>query len=165
MQDCAKRLESEVGQPPLEDFIHALEAFGYRCAAYDWFSEQAEQPELMIRRGLRPAEPLPPALGLFDRRGMPLERQQRDCWLKLRGWLRNDDEILAFFFPEGLDAEEEGVLRSDLKILKKQPWSPQAFVDAALDDWPKDQMQRDFSFDVAQDEMLAACQVFLEAAG
>lgn len=163
LEECLKRLSSMDAEQVSEDFIPALESFGYRYATNDWFSEQAEQPELMRRRGLHPAEPLPRALGLFDPRGMPLERQRRDCWLKLQAWLQSDDEVLAFFFPEGLSADEEAVLRSDLEILKTQPWSPHAFVADALDNWPEHQAQRDFSFAAAQEEMVAACRAFLAA--
>jgi hypothetical protein len=148
-------------EDPLEAFLNDLKSFSCRYAAYDWFTKQAEQPDLMIRRGLKPAEPLPRTLGLFDERGMPLEQQQRQCWLKLQTWLQRDDEMLEFFFPEGLNVEEEAMLRADLEMLKKQPWSPQALVASVLNDWPENQPQRDFSFATAQDEILAACQAFL----
>lgn len=141
----------------------AVERFSHYYAAHDWFAEQAEDPNLMTRRGLRPGEPLPRTLGLFDERGMPLPQQQRSHWLALQQWLSDDDQVLGFFFPEGLSPDDDALLRADLAILKGQPWSPHAFIDASLKDWPESEPYKDFSFDNAQQEMLNACQVFLDA--
>jgi len=89
-----------------EPFYLELEHFIYRDAAHDWFNEQADNPNLMCRRGLRPGEPLPKELGLFDNDGRPLPVQKRENWVRLRQWLDDDDAVLEFFFPEGLPASE-----------------------------------------------------------
>jgi len=147
----------------LESFNRSLELFLYRYASRDWFLEQAEESDLMRRRGLRPGEPLPRELGLFDERGMPLPQQDRRNWLKLQTWLQDDDAMLKFWFPEGLSAADEQQIREDLAIVKQQPWCPQAFIKAALDEWPKDKPFWDFRFETAEQEMLAACEAILAA--
>jgi hypothetical protein len=48
-----------------------------------------------------------------------------------------------------------------LAILKTQPWSPHAFVKAALQNWPESEPYKDFSFDSAQARMSAACAALL----
>lgn len=167
LKDCQEKMAVSLDYSPdyTEELDYALDLFGYRCAAYDWFTEQAENPDLVRRRGLIPGEPLPRSLGLFDERGIPLERQDRQSWLALQTWLNDDDAVLAFFFPEGLTAEDNNLLRNDLAILKQQPWSPHAFLRGALAEWPEQQRYRDFSFETAQQEMLGACDVFLTQAG
>jgi hypothetical protein len=92
---------------------------------------------------------------------MPLERQWRDSFLKLQSWLDDDDAVLAFFFPDGLTPEDEAVLRKDLGILKQQPWSPQALVQATLDAWPERETEQDWSYARMEQDMLAACEKFL----
>lgn len=166
LEECNKKLKSADFSADVKDAFHkAFDLYGYRYATHDWFTEQAENPDLARRRGLIPGEPLPRSLGLFDERGIPLERQDRQSWLALQAWLNDDDAVLAFFFPEGLTAEDNNLLRNDLAILKQQPWSPHAFLYAALAEWPEQQRYRDFSFETAQQEMLAACEVFLTQAG
>jgi len=117
----------------------------------------------MQSRGLRPGEPLPKELGLFDDAGMPFVQQQQANWVQLRLWLDNDDAVLEFFFPQGLEPKDEAVLRKDLGILKQQPWSPQAFVQATLDHWPEGE-DLDFSHATAEQRMVQACEAFLQAA-
>ena len=140
----------------------ALERFGHQYAAYNWFQEQAENPNLMRLRGLRPGEPLPKALGLFDDQGMPFAKQHKENWKQLSLWLGNDDKVLNFFFPEGLGHEDEAVLRKDLEILQQQPWSPQAFMKVTLDHWPEGE-DLDFSYANAERRMVVACEAFLQA--
>jgi len=147
-----------------DTFDSAIERFGYHYAALDWFQEQAENPDLVLSRGLRPGEPLPKILGLFDDKGIPFDQQHKENWQQLLLWLNDDDAVLAFFFPEGLEPADETVLRKDLGILKQQPWSPQAFVQATLDQWPVGK-DLDFSYAEAERRMMEACEVFLRAAG
>jgi hypothetical protein len=105
---------------------------------------------------------LPQALGLFDSLGLPLDRQDKANWERLRLWLDDDQAVLAFFFPEGLAAAEAAVLRGDLAILKRQPWSPQAFVQAILAQWPEGQ-DLDSSQAEAERRMIEACAALLRA--
>lgn len=161
-KQCDNRLKvSNLPEMAIEKFSRAFEYFGYKYASHNWFLEMSEDPDLVRRRGLRPGEPLPKSLGLFDENGMPLERQNRESWLKLRHWLDDDDAVLEFFFPEGLAPQDETVLRGDLAILKQQPWSPQAFVQATLDAWPSDGSDLDFSYARMEQDMLEACEKFL----
>lgn len=162
LQRCDEKLKvTDVPEDIESTFISAFELFSHRYATHDWFTEQAENPDLVRRRGLIPGEPLPRSLGLFDERGIPLARQDRQSWLALQAWLNDDDAVLAFFFPEGLTAGDDRLLRSDLAILKQQPWSPHAFLSAALAEWPEQQRYRDFGLETAQQEMLMACEQFL----
>lgn len=160
--ECSQRLNFAVPEPTLERFARSLERLGYQYAAHDFFLEQAEDPGLVYRRGLCPGEPLPQSLNLFDKRGLPLERQTRENWLKLRQWLDDDDAVLAFFFPEGLVPDDEAVLRKDLAILKQQPWSPQAFIQATLNAWPEDGSDLDCSYTPMEQDMFNACERFLK---
>ncbi|GAB6142155.1 hypothetical protein JCM14076_28840 [Methylosoma difficile] len=148
----------------LDNYCLVLESFTYHLSAQDWFGEQAENPELMLSRGLQAGQPLPKALALFDERGMPLPQQARASWQELQRWVYDDNAVLDFYFPEGLSPEDEALLREDLAILKTQPWSPHAFVDAALQQWPESEPVKDFSFETAQAKMLAACEALLQAA-
>ncbi|ATG91151.1 NACHT domain-containing protein [Methylomonas koyamae] len=162
LERCDEKLKvTDVPKDIEITYISAFELFSHRYATHDWFTEQAENPDLVRRRGLIPGEPLPRSLGLFDERGIPLERQDRHSWLALQAWLNDDDAVLAFFFPEGLTAGDDRLLRSDLAILKQQPWSPHAFLSAALAEWPEQQRYRDFGLETAQQEMLMACEQFL----
>jgi hypothetical protein len=136
----------------------ALTAFGYRLAGLDWFDEQAEDADLMRRRGLRPGEPLPRSMGLFDSDGRPQSVQKRASWLLLREWLANDQEILAFVFPEGLAADERDLLLDDLAQLRSQPWSPQSALDAMLEDWPEDEPEREITLERADKAVVVACE-------
>ncbi|MCI5123854.1 MAG: hypothetical protein D3925_05100 [Candidatus Electrothrix sp. AR5] len=74
-----------------------LEKFGYRYSAYDWFLEQAESPDLMQRRGLRPGQPLPPKLELFDDKGLLRSPLKRQAIVNLHNWLQDDQQILLVF--------------------------------------------------------------------
>ncbi|ANE56239.1 NACHT domain-containing NTPase [Methylomonas sp. DH-1] len=162
LEECNKKLKSGDLSADVKNAFHkAFDLYGYRYSAHDWFTEQAESPDLARRRSLIPGEPLPRSLGLFDERGIPLARQDRQSWLALQAWLNDDDAVLAFFFPEGLTAGDDRLLRSDLAILKQQPWSPHAFLSAALAEWPEQQRYRDFGLETAQQEMLMACEQFL----
>lgn len=139
-----------------------LSHFGLRQASLDWFDEQATNPDLARRRGLRPGEPLPRHLGLFDDEGRPLTVQKRGAWLKLRRWLDDDEAVLSFAFPEGLSVADRELLLSDLAILRRQPWSPQAGIDAMLEDWPEDEPERVITLEVAERRLLAACEKALK---
>jgi hypothetical protein len=145
---------SEISElPPV-----TLSRFAERGAAFDWFAEQAEEPHLMQLRGLRPAEPLPRELGLFDGTGRPLLIQRRAHWVKLRRWLDDDRAILDFVFPEGLASQDRKLLLSDLKTLRKQSWSLQSAVEALLAGWPEDQPERDISLEAADRALAVACE-------
>lgn len=118
----------------------------------------------MRSRGLQPATPLPIELGLFDKQGLPLATQQRDNWLKLQNWLADDEAIFHFAFSaQELTLEEHDFLRSELALLRQQPWSPQAGVQAILEDWPATENVYECTLEVAEQELLAACQQFLQA--
>ena len=152
------------GATEFDGFALALETFGYRFAALDWFAEQAKDPDLMRRRGLRPGQPLPPGLGLFDATGRIREQLQRESLVRLRAWLGDDDAVLGWFFPEGLSAEDDKDLREQLHILHHyqrpdgghgQPWSPIAALDAVLADWPEDLPTREVTLAAAERDLLA----------
>ena len=76
--------------------------------------------------------------------------------------LDQDEAILAFVFPDGLEAELERLLRADLALLKQQPWSPQAALDAILKDWPSSEPERPYTIEAAEARLLEACDVFLK---
>ena len=166
LEQMANYLEKHAPEKAiLEPFALSLEKFGYHYAAHDWFKEQAENPDLMRRRGLRPGEPLPVELGLFDEQGLLLATQRRENWLKFQAWLENDEAILSFTFPDGLNADEKQSLLDDLALLRQQAWSPQAAVKAILDDWPDTEPTRECSLAASEPMLLAACQRFWEAVG
>ncbi len=145
-------------------FASALETYGYRYAALDWFDEQAGDPDLMRRRGLRPGQPLPPESGLFDADGRIRQQVTREAVVRLRAWLEDDDKVLNWFFPEGLTEEIRTDLLGQLHILhhyrrpdggRGQPWSPIAMLDAALADWPEAVPTREMTQVAAERELLA----------
>ena len=144
------------------NFDKMLSRFRSRHAARDWFLEQSEDIGLATRRGLRIGEPLPKELGLFDEKGIPHEIQKRENWVRLREWIDDQDAVFRFFFPDGLPAEEYEFLKSDLELLYKQPWSPQKGLDAALEDWPEDEPERDLSVETAEARLEKACDEFLK---
>ncbi|MDM8515044.1 hypothetical protein QUF76_02505 [Desulfobacterales bacterium HSG16] len=141
----------------LLSFYQALERYFYHYAGQDWFAEQSESPEMVKRRGHRIGEPLPKHLNLFDENGIPLEEQKRENLLKLKNWLDNDNEILKFFFPKGLPAQDRKMLLSDLALLKTQAWSPQAAVRAILADWLEDEPVRTCSMKNSEAMLEKAC--------
>jgi hypothetical protein len=154
--------------------LFALEIFGYRFAALDWFAEQAEDPDLMRRRGLRPGQPLPPELGLFDAAGRIRERLERESLVRLRAWLEDDNAVLTWFFPEGLSTEDDKDLRGQLHILHHyqrsdgghgQPWSPIAALDAVLADWPEDLPTRQVTLAAAERDLLAVLDTLFPPGG
>jgi len=158
-------VEHEQKEAILEPFALSLEKFSYHYAAHDWFKEQAEDPDLMRSRGLRPAEPLPVELGLFDEQGLLLATQQRENWLKFQAWLENDEAILSFTFPDGLNPDEKQSLLDDLALLRQQPWSPQAAVKAILEDWPDTEPTRECSLAASEEMLLEASRRFLKEVG
>ena len=120
----------------------------------------------MRRRGLKPGEPLPRELGLFDGTGIPFPVQKRESWIELRRWLDDDEEVLSFFFPEfpnDYPGLETRILKADLALLREQPWSPQKGVDAILSDWPEDEPTRPCTPEDDERRLEAACDRFLEA--
>jgi hypothetical protein len=143
---------------------NALGRFCYSQVALDWFSEQAEDLDLMRRRSLHPCEPLPREFGLFEPDGRLRDTLPRAGLVQLRDWLANDDAILAWTFPNGLLAADEAHLRSELHTLHHyerpdgghgQPWSPLAAIEAALADWPESEPTRDVSLAAAERDLLA----------
>jgi hypothetical protein len=161
---------ASLGKGQVEMVGAALETFGYRVAALDWFDEQANDPDLMSRRGLRPGEPLPRDLGLFDDSGRIQDPLPRAAVVRLRAWLEDDDRILQWVFPEGLSAVDEQNLREQLQILhhaehpdgtRGQPWSPIAAIDAVLADWPEDQPNREVSLAAAERDLMAVLKPLL----
>nr|VFJ89887.1 MAG: hypothetical protein BECKLFY1418B_GA0070995_101726 [Candidatus Kentron sp. LFY] len=153
---------SSLPDKSLDRFVLELERFGYRFAALDWFAEEAEDPELMHRRGLRPGEPIPKGFGLFDEDGHPLEKWPREGLVKLRRWLDDDEAVLDWTFPEGLPAEERDNLLAELARLRRRPWSPQAALDAALADWPETEPRREVSLAAAERPLLAVIEAILQ---
>ncbi len=146
----------------LKDGFHLqFTLFDQRLAAWDWFTEQRDDPDLMRRRGLQPGEPLPRELALFDDTGLPLPQQERSHWLRLRRWLDDDDAVLNFVFPDGIDSEDEKVLRGDLERLKTRSWSPQAAVNAILADWPEDQETMNITLTAGEKPLIEACDRLL----
>jgi len=150
----------------------ALEQFCCRIAALDWFNEQAEDPDLMRRRGLQPRTPLPPEFGLFDNTGYIRERLSRDSVQQLRHWIDDDNAVLAWCFPERLSSEDDKDLREQLHILhhaeagddsRGQPWSPKAALDAVLADWPKDEPTRGVTVEAAERDLLAVLDPLFRA--
>jgi hypothetical protein len=147
--------------PFLASVLRALSACGLRFAGLDWFEEQSENPDLTRLRGLRSGEPLPRRLGLLDNTGRPLPTQRREGWVALQEWLRDDEAILAFAFPEGLAADDREVLLADLEILRKQPWSPEKGVEALLKDWPKREKEWLITMEEAERKLREACEEIL----
>ena len=145
----------------LDRFALALERFGYRHAALDWFAEEAEDPELMGRRGLRPGEPLPREFGLFHGDGHPVEKWPREALMKLRAWMDRDQAVLDWVFPAGLPGEERQGLLAQIATLRRRSWSPQAALDALLADWPTDVPSRETSLAAAEEPLLAVCREIL----
>ncbi len=150
----------------------ALEIFGYRLSAQDWFAEQAVDPDLMRRRGLRPGEPLPREFALFEPDGRLPDTLPRAGLIQLRDWLANDDAILTWTFPEGLSAADEQHLRAELHTLHHyerpdgghgQPWSPLAAIEAALADWPETESTRDVSLAAAERDLLVVLDALFPA--
>lgn len=146
------------------EILTAIGTFCYRYASLDWFDEQAEDPDLMRRRGLRPGQPLPPESGLFDANGRIREQVAREAVVRLRAWLEDDDQVLNWFFPEGLTEEIRTDLLDQLRILhhyqrpdggRGQPWSPIAMLDAALADWPEAVLTREMTQAAAERDLLA----------
>jgi len=145
---------------PTDVFLIALERFNYYHAAADWFQEQADNPDLMRRCGLRPGEPLPRELELFDERGLPLTTQHRDKLPKLLDWLNDDEAVLDF--AQITDQQQRATLRPHLQQLRTQPWSPQAAVQAILTGWPEDRPIIEDYPQFAEAQMLAACEALLK---
>ncbi len=138
--------------------VQPLYQLGLRFAAFDTFDQQAEDPDLSHRRGLRPGEPLPAELGLFDDAGRPHRIQKRSAFVALRRWLDDDDAILGFVFPEDLGDDLRARFVEQLAVLRSQPWAPGRFVDAVLADWPEDQSEMDVSFAAGERRLLAALE-------
>jgi hypothetical protein len=153
------RIETIVNQELLDDkqltpFYRIFWRYVSIWSSHDWFTEQVENPTLTQDRGGNVAQPLPTALGCFDHQGMPLKMQQRANLVKLKHWADDDDNWLQFVFPKGLSAAEDKLFRADLAQLKQQPWSPYAFMDAVLDDWPVAQAEQDWSLASAKQAMI-----------
>ena len=151
---------------------NASARFGPCSAALDWFAEQAEHPDLMRRRSLRPGEPLPREFALFEPDGHLRDTLPRSGLIQLRDWLANDDAILAWTFPDGLSAADEAYLRAELHTLHHyerpdgghgQPWSPLAAIEVALADWPETKPTRDVSLAAAERDLLAVLDALFPA--
>jgi predicted nucleic acid-binding Zn ribbon protein len=157
--------QQSLSDEQLQPMVVQLEQFFFNWSAVDWFTEQADHPELMQQRGLRPAEPLPKTFTLFDSRGVLNEQQQRKHWLELRAWADDFDAIVDFTFPAGLADGEYNSLHEQFKTLQTQGWSPQAALDAVLADWPEDKPERACSPAASEARLLTACEAFLKKYG
>ncbi|MCI5144990.1 MAG: hypothetical protein D3923_05540 [Candidatus Electrothrix sp. AR3] len=151
-----QQLLKKVAEKLSQSLILALEQFGYSYAIYDWFQEQAESPELMQRRGLRPGQPLPPKLKLFDNKGLLRSPLSRQALVNLQEWLQDDQQILDWVFPEGLSKEWQENLLEQMAILWKQPWSPRHAVQATLDYWPEDLLERETTLAAIEQPLIDA---------
>lgn len=163
-------LENVLDQQNLSDELVAsvylaILGFAYNWSAWDWFSEQAENPDLVLKRGGRVAEPLPKHLGVFDECGLPKLQQQRSNLVDLQAWASVADNWLTWVFPEGLSSEEESLLRADIAELKTHDWSPDGFMEAVLADWPADQAEQDWSLESREQAMRQTIEHFLEEHG
>ena len=163
-------LEKVVDQTsPTDELVEpvylAVLGFAYNWAAWDWFSEQVENPQLVIKRGGRVAEPLPKELGLFDEQGLPYTQQKWFNLVKLQAWASNPDNWLAWVFPEGLNAADEALLRADIAELQPHDWSPDGFMEAVLADWPEDQAEQDWSLETREQAMRQVIEQFLQEQG
>jgi hypothetical protein len=107
---------------------------------------------------------VPRDLGLFDDQGYPLPIQERERWARLRAWLDDNRAVLDFVFPSGLPKDDRRCLEQDLELLKRQPWSPQAAIDAVLEDWPASEPRRPYGREVSEQRMIEACRRLLEEA-
>ncbi len=149
----------------VEPVYLAVLGFAYNWAAWDWFSEQVENPQLVIKRGGRVAEPLPKHLGLFDEQGLPHVQQRRSNLIKLQAWAKSADNWLAWVFPEGLSSQDENLLRADIAELQTHDWSPDGFMEAVLADWPEDQAEQDWSLETREQALRQVITQFLQAQG
>jgi len=149
----------------LERFVIALELTGLRHAAHLWFDHQANDPDMMRRRGFEPGIPLPPKLGLFDESGRPHRVRQRESYVRLRTWVEDHDAFLEFLFPDGPNPADREIILADLKQLQQQPWSMERCLDAVLADWPADEEERDLSVEAMEPELVRAAEALLEAHG
>jgi len=130
-----------------------------------WFDEQAEAPALMTARSLRPGQPLPQELGLFDDSGRLRSPLPRSALQALEAWLGDHDAILDWVFPDGLAPDDDQDLREQLAILAGQPWSPRAAVGAALADGSEQLAERDTSLTAAEAPLIAVLEaLFPDAA-
>ncbi|MDL2270003.1 hypothetical protein LJC71_06285 [Desulfosarcina sp. OttesenSCG-928-A07] len=127
-----------VSESDEEKIVRAVATLGFQAYALDWFDEQAKNPKLMEQRGMKPGEPLPAYLGLFDTRGFPLPEQKRENWIALQNWLNDPEAILSFCFEgKELSALDREILLDDLEYLKTCSWSPHEAVRIAVENWPK----------------------------
>ncbi len=139
-----------------DEVVAALAQYCLQHAAIDWFDKQAMDSALASRRGLRPGEPLPHEFGLLDDGGRLPPFQRRESFVRLRAWLDDDDAVLGFFFPAGLPADDQARLVDDLAIVREQPWSPQAGIDALLAGWSEGKPERDVTLAAAEHRLQAA---------
>ncbi|CAK0778217.1 hypothetical protein CCP3SC1_940006 [Gammaproteobacteria bacterium] len=168
LRDLLTKMEKYVEKLPeaaYEQFSLALERFGYRYAALDWFAEQADHPELMLARGLRPGQPIPPEFDLFDAQGHPRPQWPRTALVRARAWLEVDENLLNWTFPEGLPEGERQDLLGQLALLRSQPWSPQAALDALLSDWPENEPEWGTTLADAEVPLLRVCEQILAELG
>lgn len=135
---------------------------GGNSAAWVWFFQQSESPQLLVNRGGRANEPLPRELGLFNRDGLPHDIQERDHLLNLKEWVWDDENWLSFIFPnEDLTEEVRQLLLSDIAELKQQDWSPYRLLDELVSSWPENEKHRDFSKKSGESRMTNALEEFL----
>ena len=153
--------DEAVSDEQIEPVWLAIFNYAYHFAAWDWFTEQVENPQLVLNRGGKIAEPLPRHLGLFDEQGLPLTLQKRENLVRLQQWANDDDHWLAWVFPDGLSAADEAQLRTDLAELKTHNWSPHGFMQAVLADWPEDQPEQNWDLAAREQAMIATCQAFI----
>lgn len=152
---------AELGNDVVIPVLMAFSRYAYHFAAWNWFTEQSENPELWKSRGGHVGEPLPKVLGLFGNDGLPSIQQKRESLVRLQQWAENDDNWVEWVFPEGLCAKEKTLLRSDIAELKTHDWSPYGFMQAVLDDWPENVAVQDWDIEKSERELVEACEQLL----
>ncbi len=143
--------------------------------ALDWFDEHAGDPDLIHRHGLRPGQPLPPELRIFDPSGRTKEQRPRESVVRLPPGWRTTRRCSADSSRRGCRRRCAGTSRSSSGILhhdqrpdgeRGQPWSPIAVLDAALADWPEHQSTREVTLAAAERDLLVVLdRLFPDNAG
>lgn len=119
----------------------AITSYAESSFAWSWFIDREKHS---VRKYLN-SDPLPAFLGIFESNGQPCKIQKRNNIAKLKEWLKDDENILRFVFPEGLDRADRDLLINDLQDLRCLEWSPFSFIDITLKNWPDSEPEQDWS--------------------